>query len=98
MNMIKSDARFQGNRAYIHRSIAGSDMLISTGNNISNFNGYIELNATAATIWDCVKEPCSLSFIVETVMSEYGIDHDTAQADVEEFLQELIDKEMVKVL
>ena len=42
---------YQASQNFIHRKIADSDVLISVGSNIANFNGYIELNGSAADLW-----------------------------------------------
>lgn len=39
--------RFQSKSTFVHRRVADSNVLISVGQNIANFNGYIELNTSA---------------------------------------------------
>mgnify|MGYP000428236159 CR=1 FL=1 len=52
---------FQAKDCYIHRKIGDSDVLICIGQNIADFNGYIELNATAALLWETLQEPSTVS-------------------------------------
>jgi len=45
--MNKDNTYYQAKKGFVHRSIAGNDVLISVGANVANFNGYIMLNPTA---------------------------------------------------
>lgn len=82
---------------YIHRKIGGSDVLISVGANIANFNGYIEVNESAAVLWEKLKTPCSAHELAKLLEEEYGIPHETAVEDVREFIDLLLEHDMVVV-
>lgn len=88
---------YQVKPGYIHRKVAGSDVLISVGGNVADFNGYIELNAAAANLWDWMKEPCTAEQLSEKLENTFGIDHAQAEADVWDFLKELQEHDMVVV-
>ena len=60
---------FQAKKNYIHRSVSGMDVLISVGENIANFNGYIELNGSAFTLWKALEEPSTAEHL-ESVLEE----------------------------
>lgn len=81
---------------YIHRKIAGNDVLITVGRNIANFNGYIELNSTASLIWDTLKSGATKEELVQLLMNTYNIDEKTASKDVDEYLGQLSEHEMVE--
>lgn len=83
---------------YIHRKVAGSDVLISVGENIANFNGYIELNASAAFLWDKLNDFCSLNHLETAMAEQFGIEMEQASADVHEFVKELEEQKMVEVV
>lgn len=87
--------KYQAKEGYILRTVAGSNVLISVGNNIANFNGYIKLNDTAAHIWKELQEPKSLEELTESICAEFDIDKEQASQDAEEFLDQLIKEEMV---
>lgn len=42
------ETKYKIREGYIHRKAAGNDVLISVGENVANFNGYITLNPAAA--------------------------------------------------
>lgn len=81
--------------SYVHRSVGGSDVLISVGANVSRFNGYIQLNPAGKIIWTTLKTPSSIDDLTNALVEAYKIDRETAAADATEFLQELLDNEMV---
>lgn len=88
---------YQASDDYIHRQIAGSDVLISVGSNIANFNGYIELNKSAVVLWKKLQNPCQLNELEQVLEETFGISHETAVEDVLDFLKELQDHNMVVV-
>ena len=90
--------RFQVKDCFIHRKVAGSDVLISVGSNIANFNGYIELNSTASFLWDAIKEPKTSNDLKALLVVEYELVEAEACEDVLEFLKELLEHDMVNVL
>ncbi len=88
---------FQSKSNYIHRKVADSDVLISIGENVANFNGYIELNASAACLWEQMKEPQTSAQLEKTLEETFGISHEQAVADVLDFLKELQIHDMVLI-
>ena len=60
-------------------------------------NSYFGLDGVAAFIWNQLREPLSLSALVEQVVSEYEVDADSAAHDAREFIVHLIEKGLVDV-
>ena len=88
-------ARFTASPDYIHRKIAGKNVLVSIGGNIANFNGYIQLNDTAAFLWEQLAEPKTADELAAALLAEFDVAPDQAAADVMCFLDELLESEMV---
>ena len=86
---------YQTKDCYLHRKIAGQDILISLGGNIANFNGYVALNDTASCLWDAMAEPAGKEKLAQALVEEFAVSQADAQADVEEFLAMLLEKEMI---
>ena len=89
--------KYQASPDYIYRKIADSDVLISVGANIADFNGYIEINPSAVDLWEKLQTPCQLNELEQTLEEKYGIPHEQAVEDVLDFLNELLDHKMVMV-
>lgn len=91
----KSLKKYKASDNFIHRKIAASDVLISVGSNIANFNGYIEINESAAELWLKLQSPCRLTELEQVLEGKYGISHEVAVQDVLEFINLLKEHDMV---
>ena len=87
--------KYQASSNYIYRRVADSDVLISIGSNIADFNGYIQLNPSAACFWKQLSEPKTLDQLEKALEEVYKIPHEEAVEDVIDFLNELKDHDMI---
>lgn len=58
---------------------------------------YYGLNPVGARIWNLIQKPMKVSDILDTLLDEYDVEKDVCQADLMELLEQLLDKELVKV-
>ena len=79
---------------FILRKIADTDVVVPIGNNIADFNGIISLNGSAALLWQYLKDGSQLPQLVEVLVDTYDIDRDTAQVDIEHFVDQLQQADM----
>ena len=79
---------------FIHRNIAGNDILIST--NLAIFNGYIALNETSSFLIEQINEPKSAEHLAESMAEQYDVTYDQALADVTALLQDLVGRCLVQ--
>ena len=93
----KFQKTYQASENYIHRKIADSDVLISVGSNIANFNVYIEINESAADLWAKLQQPSKLGELEQVLEEKYGINHEIAVQDVLDFIQLLKEHNMVVI-
>ncbi len=93
--MENSNVKYKANPNYIHRRIAGKNVLISVGGNIANFNGYIQLNDTASYLWQQLAEPRSVQELIFSLLNEFDVNEEEAEEDAKEFLAKLIKDNMV---
>ncbi|MFH1678952.1 MAG: PqqD family protein [Candidatus Omnitrophota bacterium] len=56
------------------------------------------LSGAGCMIWQSLEEPKNFSQIVDTVFDEYEINYQQAEKDIEAFIQELSDKDIVKLI
>lgn len=90
-----SRLRYQAKNCYVHRKVAGNDVLISVGANVARFNGYITLNPTASFLWDALIQPRTAAELTQMMTEEFEVSRETAQTDVEQFLEMLTQNDMV---
>lgn len=76
-------------KGFVVREIAGKSVVIALGEASKSFKGMIELNGTARVIWDMLSQGKEKSDIVDAIVSEYDVARETADADVEHFIDAL---------
>ena len=78
-------------KEFILREIAGDYIIIPTGRNVLEFNGLITVNEVGRFIWDKLQREITFEELVRTVLDEYEIDEKVARQDIHEFLDKLIE-------
>ena len=73
----------------ILREVAGEIIAIPVGKTALKFNGMICLNEVSAEIWKGLQEEKSKEEILERILQEFDVSREEAAADLEEFLQQL---------
>ena len=73
----------------ILRSVAGEHMLIPVGETVFEYNGIFMLTESGKFLWENITNGAEESDLTNLLMQEYGIDSDTATADVKEFIEML---------
>ena len=81
---------------FVLREVAGTFVIISTGSENLDFKGVITVNEVGALIWKGVEAGKSKDEIVEKILSEYDVLKEVASADMDEFLEQLISKNIIE--
>lgn len=82
---------------FIFRKIAGDNVIVPIGQQISQFNGLIKINDTGAFLWNLLKDGSTERELVEKLQEEYEIDKELAQKDVATFVEILKERDMIEV-
>lgn len=90
-----NSSKFLASENFILRKVAGTYALISVGANIANFNGFVQLNETAAFLWKQLASPRSVEDLTAALLEEFDVSKEEAEKDVTEFLEQLIRENMV---
>lgn len=93
--MGEAEIRYQVAEGFVHRQVAGNDVLISVGANVANFNGYITLNPTASFLWDALTQFRTAGELTALLTEEFDVSIETAKKDVAVFLDMLRRNKMV---
>ncbi len=81
---------------FILREVAGTFVIISSGDDNLDFKGVITVNEVGALIWKGVEAGLSKEEIVEKILLEYDVTKEIASTDCEEFLEQLISKNIIE--
>lgn len=93
---MQKNTLYQAESTFVHRKVAGSDVLISVGAGVANFNGYITLNESASFLWEKLQKPVSASDLIRLLREEFEVSEEDARRDVLEFLWLLQNHAMVR--
>lgn len=77
-------------KEFVLREIAGEAILVPTGETSQEFNGMINLSATAQFIWENLEKVDSLDELVDKILDEFEVDRELAKKDAFGFISELI--------
>lgn len=81
---------------YMVRPVAGSYVVVSTGEKTVNFNGIMTLNETGFFLWERLLDGATREELIEAILSEYDVDADTAGADIDRFLKKLEEADLAE--
>ena len=85
------------NKNFVLRQVAGTWMVLPLDAATLDFNGVLTLNASGLLLWRLLEAGKGPEDMVEALLSAYDVDRETARADVEEFLNKLIQAGCVDV-
>ncbi len=69
-------------KGFVMRKVAGSAVVIATGEASKSFHGMVRLNATGADIWQGVADGLDENAITDRLMESYEVDREKAYEDV----------------
>lgn len=73
------------------RKIANNWVVLPLAASTFDLNGVLKLNDTGALLWQKLEQGANFDALVDTMLSEYDVTRDVAEADVKAFLQKLAD-------
>lgn len=84
-------------KGYILREIAGSWVVVPTGQRVVEFNGLISLSESAAMIWKMLEKGVDKEQQLTAMLQDnYNVSPDTADMDVKEFMENLTEKGFIE--
>ena len=78
------------NPGYTLRQIIDEYVIIATGDKAVKFSAVLVLNEVGVKVFKLIQEGKSEQEITQTLMADFHIDEATASADVERFINKLI--------
>lgn len=81
---------------FLVREVAGEIVVLPVGRTALNFNGMICLNTVSALIWKELQEGKTRDEIVKTIVDEFEVSHTEAAEDLDSFLQQLLDNDLLE--
>lgn len=81
---------------FILRKVADSYIVVPVNNMTLDFNGIINLNETGAFLFGLLQKGVDREELVEKLLSEYEVERDRAEADIDVFIQKVKDADVLE--
>ena len=81
---------------FVKQQIGDKTIVVSAGNLSKEFHGMIELNYTAADIWDWISAGYTCEEVAELLARKYNIEISKAQLDTEKIINKMISAGVVE--
>lgn len=78
------------------REVVGEIIAIPVGQTALQFNGMICLNEVSALIWNGLQTETTREALLERILAEFEVSPEEAAADLDEFLQNLRDNDLLE--
>ena len=82
-------SEMQMNKDFVLRRVCGLNVVLPTGANVKDFGGALNLNDTAALIYEQLQAGITVEETAAALVSAYDITPETALADVQETIDSL---------
>lgn len=82
-------------KEFVLREIAGDYILVPVGDTALHFNGLITVNEVGAFLWEKLQSETNRETLIQSVLDEYEVDEVTVTRDVDEFLGQLTQAEII---
>ena len=74
---------------FVLQEVAGETVVLPIGSDLDT-NMMITLNSTARFRWQLLEKETTRDELVEAILAEYGVDRNTAQTCVDQFVESLV--------
>lgn len=81
---------------FVLKEIDNNFIVVAIGEAVKTFNGMIQLNETSAFLWKLLESGKEESEMAEEFAKEYGVSLEIATNDVNEFIQNLKEANLLK--
>lgn len=75
---------------FVLRQVAGTWVVLPLGAATLDFNGMLTLNESGVLLWHLLQQGTGREQLVDALLAEYDVSREQASADVDEFLNTLI--------
>ena len=83
------------NKDFVLRKVCGMNVVLPTGTNVKDFGGALNLNDTAALIYELLQAGKTVEETVSALVAAYDVTPETALADVQETIELLREASVV---
>lgn len=82
---------------FVLREVMGKKVIIAVGEASRTFRGMVQLNGSAAEIWEHISAGLAKTEIVDSMLQKYDVDRQTLEADVEKSIGLFLENGMIEL-
>lgn len=94
IDMVKEE-RYKVKDGFLSREIAGEVLLIPVGEQTTKLNGMIMFSESGAFLWRLIEKGYTKAEMIFALAKEYDKVEEEVSADVEEFLEKAVARELI---
>jgi hypothetical protein len=87
--LVKKGVKYTQNPDFIYRKIVEEMILVPIHKDTADLNSIFTLNEVGAYLWEHLAEPASFEDLKASLLGEYDVSAETAEADLVQFLGDL---------
>ena len=80
---------------FVLRKVADTYIVVAVGAEAKELSVMVTLNGPGALLWEKISEGAERDELISAILEAYDIDEETATADVDEFIEGLIAKNLL---
>lgn len=84
-------------QAVVSRRVAGETLIVPVRGKVGDLASIYRFNQTGSLIWQSMESPQTVAELISAVQQEYAVDHEQAEKDVKQFLQDTLSAGLVEV-
>ena len=88
---------FVRSQSVVSRRVAGETLIVPVRGKVGDLASIYSFNPTGSLIWQSLESPKGIDELVSVVESEYVVEHNQAEQDVEHFLREMLAADLVQI-
>jgi len=96
--MIEIEQCYRRNENFVYRRIEDETILVPIKDNVGDMGSIYNLNEMGAFIWEQLDGQIKLETVKEKILAEYDVTSQEAEKDLNEFLNDLIEIEAVRLV
>jgi hypothetical protein len=88
---------FVRSQSVVSRLVAGETLIVPVRGKVGDLASIYSFNETGSLIWQALESPKGLAELISAVEREYAVEHDQAERDVTQFLNDMLSVDLVQV-
>jgi len=95
---VELDSIYERNDRVVSRRIVDELILVPVRQSVADLETLYTLNEVGARVYELIDGSRTVGEIVEVIVAEFEVDHDTARSDVETFVEQLLAIEGIRLI